>query len=118
MMAEILLAHDSPFLRSLLTAILECEHSIVAEVSNGIEAVEVYPDVHPDVAVLAMSMPISDGIEACSELRKLDPDARVVLCANDGGSVDGDAREAGAAELLVSPFQHSGVLASVDRAIE
>jgi two-component system chemotaxis response regulator CheY len=114
-MAEILLAHDSPFLRSLLAAVLEREHTVVAEVSNGIEAVEVYPDVRPDVAVLARSMPISDGVEASAELAELDPDARVVLCSSDGGA---DTREAEAAERLVWPFQQSGVLASVDRALE
>jgi two-component system chemotaxis response regulator CheY len=116
-MAEILLAHESLFLRTLLAALLEQEHTVAAEVTNGVEAVEVYSDANPDVAVLARSMPISDGIEACAELRNLDPEARVIICASDGGAVAEDAREAGAAELLVPPFQQSGVLASVDRAL-
>lgn len=116
-MAEILLAHGSPFLRTLLAAVLEREHAVVAEVTNGVEAVEVYADVDPDVALLARSMPISDGIEACADLVDLDPDARVVVCAGEGGAVEAAAREAGAAQLLVSPFQRSGVLASVDRAL-
>lgn len=116
-MAEVLLAHETPFLRNLLAAVLEREHDVVAEVTNGVEAVETYSDRRPDVAVLACSMPITDGIEACSELTNLDPDARVVLCAREGGAVQADARKAGAAEVVVSPFQRPGVLSAVERAL-
>lgn len=116
-MAEVLLAHETPFLRSLLAAVLERDHDVVAEVTNGVEAVETYSDRRPDVAVLARRMPITDGIEACAELTDLEPDARVVLCAREGGVVQPDARDAGAAELVVSPFQRSGVLAAVERAL-
>lgn len=117
-MVDILLAHGSPFLRALLAAVLEEEHTVAAEVTNGVEAIEVYTDIRPDVAVLARSMPITDGIEACAELRELDGDARIVVCSRDGGGVRGDARAAGAAELVVTPFQQSGLLASVERAVE
>jgi CheY-like chemotaxis protein len=62
-------------------------------------------------------MPITDGLEACAELRNLDPDARVIICSRNEGAVQREARES-AAQLLVSPFQKAGVLASVERALE
>jgi two-component system chemotaxis response regulator CheY len=115
-MATVLLAHASTFVRNLLAAVLASEHTVVAEVTNGVEAVEVYADSDPDVVVMGTAMPIQDGFEACAELTETD-DARVVLCARDGGAVTDDADRVGAVGLIASPFQESGVLRAVDAAV-
>ena len=63
-MAEVLIADDSAFMRNLLREILEEDHTIVGEVENGVEAVEVFTEEHPDLVMMDIVMPIRDGIEA------------------------------------------------------
>lgn len=116
-MATVLLAHTSTFVRNLLAAILASEHTVVDEVTNGVEAVEVYADTEPDVVVMGTAMPIQDGFEACAELTETHDGARVILCARDGGAATDDADRVGAAGLIASPFQESGVLRAVDAAV-
>src|SRR5690606_8224547 len=53
--------------------------SIVAQASNGIEAIRLAGMHQPDVAVLDVSMPVMNGLEATRELTRVAPKARVIL---------------------------------------
>ncbi|MFB6311109.1 MAG: response regulator [Salinirussus sp.] len=113
-MAEVLVAHDSPFLRSLLRSVVEIEHDIVGEGKNGVEAVESSRSLDPDVVILAVSMPIQDGIDAAATIRDREPSVGIVLCLD----ADGDHRPEAtveADEVLTVPFRRSGVLEAVAR---
>ena len=59
--------------------------TVVAEASNGQEALAHASSYQPDMAVLDMSMPIMNGLETAQELRKLSPRTRsIVLSRHDG----------------------------------
>lgn len=80
-MINVLIADDHALVRQGLRRLLEedSEIRVVAEASDGLEAVREYERVHPDVAVLDIAMPRRDGLETVKQLLALDPDARILM---------------------------------------
>jgi DNA-binding NarL/FixJ family response regulator len=77
---RILVADDHEIVREGVKAILEREgFKVVAEASNGEEAVGRTLDLQPDVAVLDLSMPRKNGIEAAKEILATIPEAKTIL---------------------------------------
>jgi len=80
MQIEVLLADDHPIVRDGLRAILEREgFKVVAEASNGREALELAEKFHPDVAVMDLSMPLLNGIDAAREIRRISPATKTIM---------------------------------------
>lgn len=77
---RILLADDHAVIRQGLKALLE-QHGfqIVGEASDGQEVLRWAEKAQPDVAILDISMPILNGVEAARELRKSSPRTKVIL---------------------------------------
>jgi two-component system response regulator NreC len=80
-MKTILIADDHSHIRAALRALFasQPEFSICGEAKNGDEAVAKARELHPDLIVLDMSMPILNGLEATQMLRKIMPDVPIVL---------------------------------------
>jgi two-component system response regulator NreC len=77
---RILLADDHPMFRQGLKALLEREgYEVVAEATDGLEAVRRAHESNPDVAVLDLGMPMLNGIDAARDIHKRSPDTRAVL---------------------------------------
>ena len=77
---RILLADDHTIVRQGLRAILEREgYEVVAEASDGREAISLAEKLRPDVAVLDISMPLLNGIDAAREVTKISPRTKTVL---------------------------------------
>ena len=71
---------DSEAIRLVLRDIAEIgKHKVVAEAIDGIDALEKFDAVKPDVLLLDMSMPKKDGMETLVEIRKHNPKAKVVM---------------------------------------
>lgn len=80
MSLRILLADDHPMVREGLRAILEREGmKVVAEASNGHQAIQLTEKFHPDVAILDLSMPLLNGIEAAREIARLAPTTKTIM---------------------------------------
>jgi two-component system invasion response regulator UvrY len=80
-MINVLIADDHALVRQGLKRLLEEDREIqvVAEASDGLEAVREYERVHPDVAVLDIAMPRRDGLETIKRILSIDPDARILV---------------------------------------
>ena len=79
-MRRVLLADDHPMFRQGLRALLEREgFEVVAEASDGPEAVKLAGQTAPEVAVLDIGMPLMNGIDAARQILKETPDSHVVL---------------------------------------
>lgn len=96
---RVIIADDESLVRAGIRAILSSDERIdvVGEAQDGIEAVELVRRMRPDVAVLDIRMPLSSGIEAAREIRRLSLSTAVVILTTFGSddnvaqAVDGGA---------------------------
>jgi DNA-binding NarL/FixJ family response regulator len=80
MPTRILLADDHALIRQGLKALLEKQgFQVVAEASDGQEALRWVEKTKPDVAIMDISMPILNGVDAARELKKSSPKTKVIL---------------------------------------
>jgi len=89
---RILTVDDHPVLREGIAAVLASEQDmiLVAEASNGREAVEQFRAHHPDVTLMDVQMPEVNGIDAIVKIREEFPDARIIVLT----TYTGDAQAA------------------------
>ena len=113
----IMIVDDELFFRELLGDILKKGgYSIVAEASDGIEAVDKFRTYRPELTIMDIFMPEGNGIEAVREIVSLDKNAKVVICSGVGYDDDIDAaRSAGARDVIFKPFMAMEVLDIVTR---
>ena len=112
MAARVLIVDDALFMRTMLRNIFaESGFEVVGEAGNGIEAVEKYCQLAPDLTTLDIVMPERNGIEALKQIVALDPRARVVMCSALGQeSLIIEALDAGARDFIVKPFKPAKVI--------
>jgi DNA-binding NarL/FixJ family response regulator len=86
MLNRVLIADDHALVREGIGILISRGgFSVVAEVSNGQEALTHASYLQPDMAVLDMSMPIMNGLETAQELRRVSPRTKsIVLSRHDG----------------------------------
>ena len=79
--ATVLLVDDHALLRTGVANIInqEADLQVVAEASNGVEAIAAFDQFHPDVTLLDLRMPVMEGVEAVRQIRAMDPRARVIV---------------------------------------
>jgi DNA-binding NarL/FixJ family response regulator len=78
---KILIADDHAIVRGGLKAIIsfEPDMAVVAEAADGVETVSYYQDLRPDIVLMDLLMPNKDGIAAITDIRQIDPEARVIV---------------------------------------
>jgi len=91
---RILMVDDHALLREGVNALISAEPDmeLVAEASNGEEAIEMFRTHHPNVTLMDIQMPGLNGVEAISRIRAEFPDARIVVLT----TYSGDAQVIGA----------------------
>ena len=119
-MARILVADDASFMRQMIREIIESEgHEVIAEASDGVEAVEAYKEHQPDLVMMDIVMPRRSGIDAVKGLVQLDPSACVVMCSALGQeSLVSEALQAGAKDFIVKPFKPELVASTIRKVLE
>ena|SRR5436190_1942258 len=107
-MPRILIVDDDPIQRMLVREVLADDHSLTyAEVEDGTEALEQAHTERPDLVILDVMLPSSDGFQICREM-KSDPILRsipvILLTARYQDDDDKRGHEAGAEALITKPF--------------
>src|SRR5687768_8873538 len=88
------------------------------EAETGVQAVEKYKHVRPDLVTMDIVMRDLGGIEAVREITTYDPEARVLMCSAMGQqALVVEAIQAGAKDFVVKPFQATRVLEAVQRVL-
>lgn len=118
-MAKILIVDDSKTSRKILRNILtENGHEIVGEAINGIEAIEKFSELKPDLTTMDITMPIMDGLQALKKIIEIDKNAKVIMVTAAGQKTKMvDAVKYGAAEFLTKPFEASQIIEIIDRVL-
>ena len=82
-MAKIMIVDDSKMIRKALRMYLEGgNHEVVAEATNGKDAVGKFAEVKPELVTMDISMPEMNGIEALIEIMKIDENAKVIMISS------------------------------------
>jgi DNA-binding NarL/FixJ family response regulator len=118
---RVLIADDHPLTRDGIRAALSDDGGIdvVAEATNGEEAVKLAGDVHPDVVLMDVRMPGLGGIAATREITRTVPGTRVlILTVEEVQARVGDAIQAGAAGYLLKDVNAAALARAVRLAAE
>ncbi len=116
---RVLIVDDAIFMRNMIKDIFASGgFEVVGEAANGLEAIDKYKDLRPDLTTMDIVMPFKSGIEATREIIKLDGNALIVMCSALGQeSLVMEAIEAGASDFIVKPFKAEDVLAVVKKVL-
>lgn len=119
-MTTALIVDDTKFMRNILKSILTRKGiEVVAEASNGREAVEKYKQFKPDLVTMDIIMPEVDGIQAVKEIMQINSDAKIIMCSAMGQqALVIEAIQSGAKDFVIKPFQAARVWEAVDRTLQ
>jgi DNA-binding NarL/FixJ family response regulator len=113
---RILTVDDHPLLREGIAAVLEAEPDMVliAEASNGRDAIEQFRTHHPDVTLMDIQMPGMNGIDTILAIREDFPDARIIVLTTYSGDAQAlRAFKAGASGYLLKNMLRKELLETV-----
>ena len=118
-MARVLVVDDAAFMRKVLgDALASGGHEVVGEAGNGMEAVERFQQLRPELTTLDITMPEKDGLAALAEIMAIDPAARVVMCSALGQETKVlESIKLGAKDFVVKPFHPARVLEAIGKAL-
>lgn len=116
-MKRVLIVDDAAFMRMTIKNMLSnYEYEIVGEAENGLEAVEKYKQLSPDIVTMDITMPELDGIQALRMIKKINPAASVVMISALGQ--ESKMKEAiiyGAKGFIVKPFKEEILLSALSK---
>jgi CheY-like chemotaxis protein len=125
-MARILIVDDEPEIRDLCAVTLREAGHLVVQADNGQSALDIHRIAPQDVVLLDMFMPIKDGLETLTALRKVTP-APKIIAVSAGWRVTGrrharpsvprdvldEARDLGADAVMHKPFDPDDLVRTV-----
>jgi two-component system chemotaxis response regulator CheY len=119
MKSRILVVDDAIFMRRMISDILlNNGMEIVGEAETGIQAIELYKELEPDLVTMDIIMPEMSGIDAVRGIIASDHRALIVMCSALGQqSLVNEALEAGAKDFLIKPFNPSRVIEVVQNVL-
>ncbi|MGH7736520.1 MAG: response regulator [Candidatus Tyrphobacter sp.] len=116
---RVLIVDDAVVMRMMIKGILvKSGFDIVGEAQNGVEAVEKYLELHPDLVTMDVVMPEMDGITAVKQILSHDPSARIVMCTSMGQqALVVEAIQAGAKSFITKPFQPPKIVETLNKVL-
>ena len=111
-MKRILIVDDTSFMRvALRDTLTNNGFDVVGEAVNGVEAVQKYFELNPDIITLDITMPIMDGIEALREIRSRDPKVKAIMVSAMGQeSLIRKSILSGARGFIVKPYDEQYIV--------
>ncbi|HZQ24941.1 MAG TPA: response regulator transcription factor [Terriglobales bacterium] len=116
---SVLIADDNLVIRQGLCELFESEPDFVVcgDAENGKEAVEKAQDLHPDLIVLDLSMPVMNGLDAARVLTDLLPEVPVIMFSAFSEPFTERAARSAGAKTLVSKSEHISILLAKARSL-
>lgn len=108
---RVLIVDDAIVIRNRLNdLIMQCGHQVVGQAGDGWEAMDKIRRLTPDVVTLDLTMPFMSGLEVLEDVKRLNPQVKVIVVASNGS--EHAVREAvlkGADYFIMKPFEDSDV---------
>ena len=115
---RVLIVDDSEVMREMISDMLEANgFEIAGEAKDGIEALEQYKSLCPDLVTMDIVMPKENGIDAVKKIVDHDRNAYVIVISGlDQKALVIDALSAGARDYVIKPFEPKDLFDAVSRA--
>ena len=119
-MANVMIADDSESVRLTLRDMVEAgKHTVIAESVDGVDTLEKFNSVKPDVLLLDVAMPKKDGLQTLIELMKLTPKPKVIMItAHDDMDLIENCAAVGSVAYITKPFNTDDILQTISYAFE
>lgn len=115
-MKRVLIVDDAAFMRvSIKNMLTKHGYEVVGEADNGVNAVQKYQELHPDIVTMDITMPEKDGLQALKEILSINPAANVVMVSAMGQeSMVREAIISGAKGFIVKPFKEDVIINAIN----
>lgn len=119
MALKVLIVDDSQIMRDVMTKFLgNFDLEIAATARDGEEALRLFRETEPDLVTLDITMPKIDGLAALKEMKKMRPEAQVIIVsAINDKSVVLKALDAGAALFINKPVSEAAVRSAIEKVL-
>jgi len=117
MVKSVLIADDNAFVRQRLGELFnrEPDFEVCADAENGRKAIKEAEELHPDLILLDLSMPVMNGLDAARALKRLMPEVPIVMFSiHSDAFIEREALSAGVS-ALVSKFEDMSELVGIAR---
>jgi two-component system chemotaxis response regulator CheY len=112
---KVLIVDDAFYVLKALRDILEAYGHEVHEASDGVDAMDKYKDINPDVVLMDILLPKLDGISTTRSIIEYDSKAKVIAITAVGKKgLEKDCLEAGAKVFITKPFKTRELMNMVD----
>ena len=108
---------DSDAIRMVLKDIISIgKHRLVGDLNTGIQALENYIKIKPDIVLLDLAMPKKDGVSVLKEILEFDPNANIIMIsASDNQDTVKKCLNIGAKAYILKPFNFQDVLDTITK---
>jgi two-component system chemotaxis response regulator CheY len=115
-MSKVMIVDDAQFMRMRVNKLLTKHGYDVVEAEDGEQAVTTYRSTHPDAVLMDITMPRKDGLTALTEIRQLDPAAKVIMLTALGQQrLVLKAMQAGARDFVVKPYNPERLMKTIEK---
>jgi two-component system, chemotaxis family, chemotaxis protein CheY len=106
---------DDTDMKDVFVEILKMHNiTVIGTGSNGKEAAEIYERLHPDVVFMDVIMPTYDGIHGINEIKKIDPNAKIILVT--GAAIDAKKNPLyNTTQIVTKPIDMQNIMNAVDK---
>ncbi|MDK2796204.1 MAG: hypothetical protein PWQ22_544 [Archaeoglobaceae archaeon] len=115
-MKSVMIVDDETAMREILKIMLK-DYRVI-EASNGREAVELYKKERPEIVLMDIMMPVMSGIDAVKEIKKINPNVKIVAITAYASSKGEKALEAGVDLILKKPFTRKEVVRVIEESLK
>jgi DNA-binding NarL/FixJ family response regulator len=118
---RILVVEDFPDFRRFIRSTLEerFDLRVVAEVSDGLEAVQEAAELKPDLILMDIGLPTINGIEAARKIRRLSPESKIVFLSQESSAeIVEEALSTGASGYVVKAKAATELIAVLDEVLQ
>ena len=110
-MAKILIIDDDELVLNALSTLLHHAGHELFITADGPRSIDLFFEQRPDVTILDIGLPTTNGLEVLNHLRQIDPEAKVIMISGyTAPAVRAEAKEKGAYAFLEKPFEIKALL--------